>query len=83
MGFIWKHVDFYLLLWHHFDTQGTTDGQSAGWVLPRILNIILFSNPWMGTFAFQLTSAIPVPTDLRIDVIKGSSFPALSDTSVL
>lgn len=85
MGFSWKHVDFYLLLWymHHFDTQRTPDGQFAGWVSQRILNTILFSNPLMGALAFQLMSAIPVPTDLRIDVIKGSSFPALSDTSVL
>lgn len=68
---------------HHFDTQGTPDGQFTGWVLERILSTILFSNPWMGALAFQLMPAILIPTDLRIDVIKGSSFPALSDTSVL
>lgn len=83
--FIWKHVDLYLLLWHmhHFDTQGTPDGQFAACASPRILNTILFSNPWMGALAFQLISAISVPTDLRIDVIKGSSFLSLPNTSVL
>lgn len=42
--------------------------------IKRILNTILFSNPWMGVLAFQLMSAIPVPTDLRIDVIKAPLF---------
>lgn len=67
----------------HSDTRGTPDGQLAGRVSQRILNTILFSDPWMGALAFQLMYAVPVPTDLRIDVIKGSSFPALSGTPVL
>lgn len=58
-------------------------GQFTVWVLERILNTIFSWNLWMGALALQLMSAIPVPTDLRVGVIKGSSFPVLSVISAL
>lgn len=60
---------------HHFDTQGTPSRWAVHWLgIERILNTILLSNSWKGVLAFQLTSAIPVPTDLRIDAIKAPLF---------
>lgn len=81
MGFIWKHVDFNLVLWQmcHFDAQ--MGSLLAGYCKEFKTQ---FSLQTRGREHLPSSEAvIPVPTDLRIEVIIGSSFSALSDTPVL